>query len=369
MQRRVLATAATLAALGAIVLLVVFGIQQLGRLVSLFAPLLWPLATAGILAMLLQPVVAWLERSLKLSRITAVVVLYAAVVLVAGAILVILIPTLYSQLQELVVKLPSLWHNVVSYAEQRVPQWIANVENRIPGEGLAAKVPEWIAQARDALLESLPSAKLIGSQVLGFFGVITGLAIIPVYLFFFLQTSLEPTRNLGSQLPFLKDETREDVVFLVREFITMIVLFFRGQLLIGLIMGAVLATGFTLVGLKFGLLIGLCMGLLNVVPYLGSILGMCIALPLAFFQPEGGALSAGLVIAVFAGTQALEGWFLTPRIMGKQTGLHPVVIILAIFFWGIALGGILGMILAIPLTAFFVTAWRLAKRKYIRPLA
>jgi predicted PurR-regulated permease PerM len=66
--------------------------------------------------------------------------------------------------------------------------------------------------------------------------------------------------------------------------------------------------------------------------------------------------------------QAIEGWYLTPKIMGDRTGLHPVVIIVAIFFWGTALDGILGMILAIPLTAFFVTAWRLVKRKYLAAL-
>ena len=64
--------------------------------------------------------------------------------------------------------------------------------------------------------------------------------------------------------------------------------------------------------------------------------------------------------------QALEGYVLTPKIMGKQTGLHPMTIIIAIFFWGVALDGLLGMVLAIPLTAFFVVAWRLAKKKYLR---
>ena len=64
--------------------------------------------------------------------------------------------------------------------------------------------------------------------------------------------------------------------------------------------------------------------------------------------------------------QAIEGWALTPKIMGDRTGLHPVAIMVAIFFWGTAFGGVLGMLLAIPLTAFFVTAWRLARRKYFQ---
>jgi predicted PurR-regulated permease PerM len=70
------------------------------------------------------------------------------------------------------------------------------------------------------------------------------------------------------------------------------------------------------------------------------------------------------VLLVFGCVQATEGWYLTPKIMGHRTGLHPIAIMVSIFFWGTALNGILGMVLAIPLTAFIVTAWRLVKRKY-----
>ena len=99
-------------------------------------------------------------------------------------------------------------------------------------------------------------------------------------------------------------------------------------------------------------------------PYLGSITGLAVTLPLAFLQPGGGWRLVGLVLLVKIVVQAVEGWVLTPKIMGDRTGLHPVTIIVAIFFWGTAFDGVLGMLLAIPLTAFFVTAWRLAKQKY-----
>lgn len=160
---------------------------------------------------------------------------------------------------------------------------------------------------------------------------------------------------------------RADVVFLAREFAGIIFSFFRGQLVIGLIMGALLAAGFSLVGLRFGLCLGLAIGVLNIVPYLGTIVGLIVVLPLAFFQPDGGWTLVGLVLLVKIVVQAIEAWFLTPRIMGERTGLHPVVIIVAIFFWGTALGGVLGMVLAVPLTAFFVTTWRLLQRKYFTP--
>ena len=93
-------------------------------------------------------------------------------------------------------------------------------------------------------------------------------------------------------------------------------------------------------------------------------MGLSFTLPLAFFQTDGGWALLALTLVVFILVQNIEGWLLTPKIMGDRTGLHPVAIIFAVFFWGAAFDGILGMILAIPLTAFFVTAWRLARQKY-----
>jgi predicted PurR-regulated permease PerM len=105
--------------------------------------------------------------------------------------------------------------------------------------------------------------------------------------------------------------------------------------------------------------------MLNIVPYLGSMVGLAVALPIAFFQEDGGLSTCVLLLVVFAVVQQIEGWFLTPKIMGQRTGLHFMAIIVAIFFWGTALGGILGLIVAIPLTAFLASLWHLAREKYI----
>jgi predicted PurR-regulated permease PerM len=197
-------------------------------------------------------------------------------------------------------------------------------------------------------------------------GTLFSWAVLPVYLVFFLLARERKLTGLGNHLPFLKPDTRKDVVFLATEFVNIIVVFFRGQLLIALLQGVLFALGFALVGLKFGLVLGLLLGFLNIIPYLGSILGLGIALPLAYFQQDGGLFTLGGVLAVFTLVQVIEGYVLTPRIMGDRTGLHPMAIIVAVFFWGSALSGILGMILAIPLTAFGVVFWRLAKEKYIK---
>jgi predicted PurR-regulated permease PerM len=158
------------------------------------------------------------------------------------------------------------------------------------------------------------------------------------------------------------------VVYLAGEVVDILVACFRGQLVIALLQGVLFALGFALVGLQYGVVQGLLMGVLNLVPYLGSMLGLMITIPVAYLQEGGGLGQVALTLLVFGAVQLIEGYLLTPKIMGDRTGLHPLAIIVAIFFWGTALDGIAGMVLAIPLTAFFVVFWRLAKRKYIREI-
>jgi predicted PurR-regulated permease PerM len=321
------------------------------------------------MALVLMPVVELLQTRFKLRRVFAVVVIYGTFVLLGSAMLVAILPPIIRQLLDFITFLPDLWKNAFAYTKEHYPQWSDLVNRYIENPTFKGIIEKLSGEARNLALLAVPSLKAAGLGALSLFGFFTSLAIIPIYLFFFLLSSGDPTRHLGEQLPFLRPAIREDVVFLVREFIAIVVSFFRGQLIIGLIMGVLLAAGFTIGGLKFGLFIGLMLGVLNIVPYLGTIIGLSIALPLAFFQPEGGPQLVLVVVGVFIVVQNIEGWFLTPKIMGDRTGLHPVMIIVAIFFWGTALGGILGMILAIPLTAFFVTAWRLLKRKYLNALS
>lgn len=337
-------------------------------LVGMFSGVLWPLITAGIMALVLMPLVLLLERKLRFSRLSAVVSIFGAFLLALTGLGLTVVPPAISQLLDFIGFMPALWERAVAYGQEHYPQWVETAQRYLANPTIKGAVNKLMEEAQGLVSHAVPSLKAAGSGVLSLFGFFTSLAVIPIYLFFFLLSSGDPTKNLGDHLSFLKPGLRADLVFLVREFVAIVVSFFRGQLIIGLIMGVLLALGFSLIGLKFGLFIGLMLGVLNIVPYLGTIIGLSIALPLAFLQPEGGVQLVLLVLGVFIVVQNIEGWYLTPKIMGDRTGLHPVTIIVAIFFWGTALGGILGMILAIPLTAFFVTAWRLVKRKYLANL-
>ncbi|CAM2810718.1 AI-2E family transporter [Rariglobus hedericola] len=366
-QRKLVGFALGLFALVASITLLVGVLVVLSFVVGHFSGVLWPLAVAGIMALIMRPVVELLETRLKLKRLSAVITLYGAFVLVLAGAALLITPPLVEQVLAFIAYVPEFWKQAIEYVQQHYPQWIELAHKQLENDTVKSAVDGLLAEAKEMTKHAIPSLKSAGHGVMGIFGFFAHLAVVPIYLFFFLLSRGEPTKNMEKQLPFLKPSVRDDVVFLVREFISIVVSFFRGQLVIGLIMGAMLAIGFSVVGLKFGLIIGLVLGILNIVPYLGTIIGLSIALPLALLQPEGGMPLVGLVLLVFIIVQNIEGWYLTPKIMSDRTGLHPVAIIVSIFFWGTALSGILGMVLAIPLTAFFVTAWRLVKRKYFKP--
>ena len=347
-----------------------FGLFVLFRqFVTTFAQVLWPLAVSGVLALMLRPIVQILQERLKLNQTWAIIVLYALVIGAMLATLGLLLPTLIEQTIRFFNYLPTFSEKIQELATESYPATVTFIEEKL-GADTFARIQESLSNSLESIIHSSESAitstrKLIAKTL----AIGTGLAIIPVYLFFMLESNRDLSKDIYEQLSFLKDDWRDDAVFLISEFVGSIVSFFRGQVVIALIMGVLLATGFTLIGLNFGIILGLSIGFLNIIPYLGSIIGIGMVLPLAYFQSDGGSLQLALfTLAIFTAVQMIEGYLLTPRIMGKSTGLHPMVIIIAIFFWGAALDGILGMILAIPLTAFFVVAWRLLKRKYLHLL-
>lgn len=364
-QRRIAGFALTLLALLGSAALIVGAVDLLGRLVGYFSGVLWPLAVAGVLALALRPVVELFEKRLRLRRTAAVILLYGIFLLVVAGAVLLVVPPLVNQLLNFVAYAPTLWVDTRDYIAGHYPQWSLLAKRQMAHPAVQRMANTLAEQTQDMVAHALPSLRQAGGGVLGLVSFATHIAIVPVYLFFFLLSRSDLARQLRGQLRFLSEGVRNDVIFLMREFIVIVESFFRGQLVIGLIMGVLLALGFSLVGLNFGLVIGLFLGVLNIVPYLGTMVGLALALPLAFFQPDGGWKLLGLVLLVKIVVQCVESWILTPKIMGERTGLHPVAIIVAVFFWGTAFGGVVGMLLAIPLTAFFVTAWRLAQRKYI----
>ncbi|MBC2601700.1 AI-2E family transporter [Puniceicoccus vermicola] len=365
MQRKLITTALAGISIFVIGALIFEVFLLLSSFVQTFSGVLWPLAVAGIIAMLLQPIVGFLVKKTSLSRVWAIVVLYVLVVLATGAVLALVVPVLVEQTISFIKALPSIVDRLQEAINHRFPQIMDYLDSTL-GATKVEEIQSQIESQISSLPEKLvPMATKVGSYASSFLGILTGLAIIPVYIFFFLKARGDKTGDIKKQLSWMKPEIRDDLIFLGSQFAHSMEAFFRGQIIIGLIMGVLLGIGFSIAGINFGFPLGLLIGLLNIIPYFGTMIGLATVLPIAWLQPEGGPILAAIGLGIFIAVQMLEGYFLTPRIMGDKTGLHPLTIIIAIFFWGIALGGILGMILAIPLTAFFVVAWRLLREKYL----
>lgn len=365
-QQKIVAAGVT--TLGASVVVFVVGILcvYLVRFFQAFDHVFLPLAVAAVAALIVEPWYDWLRKSAHLPVPLALLTLFLSLVLPLAAMIIFFGALFIIQFTELLEQLPVWWESIVAWLAEHRP----DIDRFFRENSFGAKISESfqepggpLAGVVDYLLVSAVSASSsIASGIVSLLGWI----IAPVYLaFFLLMPRLRPNALSTTHLPFLKPETAEDAIYLLREFIQLIVVFFRGQIVIALLQGILFAIGFSLVGLEYGAVLGLMLGFLNIVPYLGSMVGLSVCLPMAWFQEGGGANLFLMVIAVFSVVQLVEGYFLTPKIMGDRTGLNPLVIIVAIFFWGSALGGILGMILAIPLTAFLVVLWRLARDKYI----
>ena len=348
-------------------------IQVLAEFLILFSSVLWPLAIASILAILLKPLVKSIETKFNLGPNLSILLLYLLVLVVVGVLFWGVGGEVIRQYRELASSSvnwperiedkikglisPDTWNLISQKFQHFKSQWKEVVRNMADG------VPELSKDSAHAL-------KSTWSGIRSFFSFFACLAIVPIYLFYFLSSRRDHLADLAGQLSFLKPDIRNDLVYLIRQFADILEGFFRGQILIGFMMGVGYAIGFSVAGLKFGIALGLLFGVLNIVPFLGTILGVLSVFTVSYLQ-TGGVLESGQWDVMwgcgvtFLVVQLLESYWLSPRVMGERTGLHPVVIIASVFFWGTAFEGVLGMILGIPLTAFLIVFWRLLQKKHL----
>jgi predicted PurR-regulated permease PerM len=187
--------------------------------------------------------------------------------------------------------------------------------------------------------------------VFGVFGFMVGLLIVPSYLFFFLKESPRIAESWSNYLPLRRSEFKDEVVTVLTEINGYLINFFRGQLVVAVINGILLAIGLSIVGLQFGFLIGLGFAFFGIIPYAGYIVCYIPAILIAFAQYNDWAHPLWVTIIFFLIVAQIDGLVTTPRIVGNSVGLHPMTVIMSVFLWTLVLGGLLGAVLAIPLTA------------------
>jgi len=176
------------------------------------------------------------------------------------------------------------------------------------------------------------------------------LILVPIYLFFLLNEKPRIEKRWKEYLPLRASPLRDEVAEALSEINKYVTAYFRGQLLVCLVDGVLIGTALTLIGLNFAPLIGLLVVILTMVPYIGIIVCWVPAVLIAAFQ-WGDWLHPIGVTLIFIVIQNLEGIFYAPRIVGSYVGLHPMTVIVSIFVWGLIIGGVLGPLLAVPLTA------------------
>ncbi len=364
-QRQVVGTGLTVAGVAVVLvgLVALFGVLK--ALVTTFSNVLLPLALAMILATLLRPVLEVLEGRLKIPRGRAVAIV--ALGLVAGMVgaLLLVVPQMILAVQDLISTGEAAW--------QRASAWFVDSYPR-----LAERVQDWLGE-RDLgqlLEQAFEKGSTLFQAVVGFlsslgadFARVLGSAVMwlvtPIYLVLLLYHRPQPLRILKGEISFIPQKWRDDLIYLGEQFSDILIAFFRGQVAVAFFTAIILAVGYAVLGVKGGLLIGFASGMANLIPYLGTTAGGLFIVPYVLFSDDGGALQALVVLAFFVGVQLFQDYVMVPKIMGERTGLGPMTIIFSAIFWGTALNGLLGVLLAVPLTAFFIVFWRLAKERYL----
>lgn len=356
-QKKIVASALTVISFAVVLtfaLAIVFGIF---KFLSYASSAVVPVVLGFFLSIFFRPYYGWWKRILKnptlalLVMLTTVFVPLCLLVWYAGAVIVDQISNLVSQGPELVKQVTVWFKTTFPKLEQLL------VTLGIPYNDIGEIYVKYGGTAVKASAGALKC-------VMGIFTILVSL----IFFVFFLMTPERRGNEIVSHLPFLKDETRTFVAAQIDSFVGILVSFFQRQAVICLIEGLLYGTGFMLVGLPYGFLIGFMLGVMNLIPFFGSVVCLPMALPIAYFVDGGSSLRVILVLIVWLCGQFLDGYFITPKIQGDKTGLGYAGVIFSFFFWATVLGPLLGMLLAIPLSAFCTVLWRAVKAKYIRPV-
>ena len=349
-QKKILWSAITALALAFIGGLAAYLIIGAGKVLGFLQPLLIPVAVAGIFAYLLNPLVDKLVKR-RMRRASAVLTIFGLVCVLMVLIGLWVAPEIYHQSGEFAEKLPGYigkGRDVVTVQVNRMVEWV-NV--RYPDAPILAQITEWAQKQLPEL--PLKAWRFISGGVQGFLGAagfLLGLVLVPIYLYYFLMNAESISQRWGDYLPLRASPFKDEVVDCLNEINSYLIAFFRGQVFVTLIDGALISISLLFMGLNFALLIGLMVAVLQLIPYLGVTLCWIPAVLIAFAQWQDWQHPAIVTVIFFAVFQ-FEGFVLAPKIVGKSVGLHPMTIIISMFAWSLLVGGLLGALLAVPLTA------------------
>ena len=317
----------------------------------LLSPVFAVLAASTALAYLLDPIADWLERR-RLSREAAIGLIYIGGLAAVAVLVLVLVPSFLSQWEEIQGRLdgfePDLYPRIepvlVRLGEAVGQDLTLGAENV---ERMRARVPELIQENLPKLqaLISRTGGELL-TRGLGLINVVLNLTLLPIFVFYLLRDWDKLTQGLANLVP---APQRPRALRVAGEIDQRLSAFVRGQITVAMAMGGMYSVGLLVAGIDLAIPVGVLSGILAVVPYLGTAVGIVLSLVLALIE-FGFDIHLLYVLMVFGAVQFVEGNFLTPRIVGDSVGLHPLVVMIAVIAGG-GLLGVWGMLLAIPVTA------------------
>jgi predicted PurR-regulated permease PerM len=334
--------------------------------IGFLQPVLLPMAVAGILAYLLDPVVTWLA-SRRVPRTLGVVIVFAAFLLLVAGIALWIIPSIHRQSVTFAESFPEytqraqalftktteqmkIWSQMPLLKEDESAGELNDVLQGYILTGiqdgtvwLKDKAPELLIGAGNWILRGIGGA-------FGVVGLLISMVLVPIFLFFFLKEGPNISASWSNYLPLRASPLKSEIVSLLSEINSYLISFFRGQLLVSMIDGLLIGVALLIMGMDFAVLIGLMVGVLGLIPYAGVIICWIPAVIIAIAQ-WGDWTHPIIVTAIFLVVNNLDGMVIAPRIVGESVGLHPLTVIVSVLVWSIVLGGLLGALLAVPLTA------------------
>lgn len=325
-------------------------------LLWLLSEILLPFVAGMALAYLLDPLARRLER-MGISRTLGASGILGLVIVAFIVLVILLAPVLSAQLADLIDDLPRSVARLQSLVSESTREWLGKIfGGKLPDAGQSAGD---LVKSGAGLLTAFLASIWSGGKAL--FSLVSLLVITPVVAFYLLCDWDRLIATVDGWLPL---PYRGTVRSLVSEIDRTIAGFVRGQALVCLILGAFYAVGLTLAGLRFGFVIGFLSGVISFIPYVGSLTGLVVGgiVALAQFWPNWMPLAT--VIGVFLVGQILEGYVLTPRLVGAQIGLHPVWLMFALLAFGY-LFGFVGLLVAVPVAAAIGVLARFALRRYL----
>jgi predicted PurR-regulated permease PerM len=312
---------------------------------------LLPFMLGLLLAYVMLPFINWLDLRLqfvihrpRLTRTLAVLIGYVLVIVILAGSLAFVIPPIATQVSRLTQGLPDLVRRAYSAAPEVVQLWLDRYNEAVPEE-IRLALERSIQDRLQALIEALQAGLFRTIGVLfSTVSFVLGLVIVPLWMFYILRDQPEMDASLYRLIPRAYHEDVRSIRALIDEVLSG---YLRGQLILVVLVALMFFIGLELIGIDFALLLGTIVGLLEVIPVLGPILG---AIPALVVTLATAPSKVWLVVLLAIAVQQIENNFFVPHIAGGTVRLHPAIVMIALVIGG-AVAGAVGLVLSVPLTA------------------